>query len=66
MVYIFSASICFSITHVTGRTWLDNVDCSNADRFEDCRHSGWGVENCGYTEDIGLFCDPGPVGNDSL
>jgi deleted-in-malignant-brain-tumors protein 1 len=45
-----------------GPIWLDNVDCSSADRFEDCTHNGWGVHDCGVSENIGLVCNPGPSG----
>ncbi|CAI8040608.1 Soluble scavenger receptor cysteine-rich domain-containing protein SSC5D [Geodia barretti] len=38
---------------------LDNIDCSNADRFEDCIHRGWGVHDCSLSESIGLICNPG-------
>ena len=41
---------------------LDDVDCSNADRFEDCYHRGWGVHNCFARDSIGLVCNPGPDG----
>ena len=47
---------------LAGPTWLDNVDCSLADRFEDCSHSGWGVHNCAPSESVGLICNPGPSG----
>lgn len=44
----------------TDPMWLDDVDCSNADRFQDCTHRGWGIHNCFSTFDgIGLICNPG-------
>ena len=50
------------IYSLAGPIWLDNVDCSLADRFEDCTHPGWGVHNCVHSEDIGLICNPGSTG----
>ena len=47
---------------LAGPIWLDNLDCSAADRFEDCTHPGWGVHNCGHSEDVGLICNPGSKG----
>ena len=41
---------------------LDDLDCSLADRFEDCTHRGWGVHNCIISESVGVICNPGPSG----
>lgn len=42
--------------------WLDDVDCTgDEDRFEDCRHSGLGVENCRPSDNVGLICVPGNI-----
>ena len=44
----------------SGRIWLDDVVCSgNENSIVNCRHRGWGVENCGHSEDIGLACFTG-------
>ena len=54
------------ITHFpiidTAPILLDNIDCSNADRFEDCIHRGWGVHDCSLSESVGLICNPGTSG----
>eukprot|EP00521_Asterionellopsis_glacialis_P013350 CAMPEP_0195305918 /NCGR_PEP_ID=MMETSP0707-20130614/36937_1 /TAXON_ID=33640 /ORGANISM="Asterionellopsis glacialis, Strain CCMP134" /LENGTH=531 /DNA_ID=CAMNT_0040370127 /DNA_START=69 /DNA_END=1661 /DNA_ORIENTATION=- len=37
--------------------WLDNVECSgNEASLPACPNSGWGEENCGHSEDVGIFC----------
>ena len=42
---------------------LDDLDCRNVERFEDCTHRGWGSHNCGfYSDTVGLICNPGISG----
>lgn len=41
----------------TGKTWLDDLACTGREnRLADCPNPGWGVENCGHGEDVGIEC----------
>jgi len=41
----------------SGPIWLDDVFCSGNERsIVGCVHNGWGVENCGHSEDASVFC----------
>ena len=43
--------------HGTGQIWLDDVNCvGNETLISQCRHRGWGIENCGHHEDAGAVC----------
>ena len=40
-----------------GQIWLDNVRCQGQESATvNCQHAGWGVENCGYSEDASAIC----------
>jgi len=41
----------------TGQIWLDDLDCTGYETdLGKCRHSDWGVHNCGHSEDVSITC----------
>ena len=41
----------------TGQIWLDNVNCVGTEsRLVDCPDNGFGIHNCGHSEDAGVTC----------
>ena len=41
----------------SGQIWLDDVGCSGSESsIINCQHRGWGVENCGHSEDASVIC----------
>ncbi|GMI37144.1 hypothetical protein TeGR_g14787, partial [Tetraparma gracilis] len=41
-----------------GSIWLDDLGCSGSETNlgTDCSHRGWGSEDCGHSEDVGVSC----------
>ena len=43
--------------HGRGSILLDEVACTGSEtRISECSHNGWGLHDCGHTEDAGVRC----------
>ena len=41
----------------SGQIWLDNVGCLGSEAsIVDCPRPGWGLHNCGHSEDAAVIC----------
>jgi hypothetical protein len=51
-----SASAIESFGGGSGPIFLDNVNCDGQLYAHACTHNGWGSNNCGHSEDVGICC----------
>ena len=46
----------------SGSIWLDDLNCQGDEKFVvNCTHNGWGINNCGHTEDVSVVCEDGTL-----
>ncbi|KAM8776778.1 scavenger receptor cysteine-rich type 1 protein M130 isoform 1-T1 [Rhynchonycteris naso] len=44
----------------SGRIWMDRISCQgNESAIWDCKHNGWGKQNCTHQQDAGVTCSDG-------
>ncbi|KAH3725447.1 hypothetical protein DPMN_051291 [Dreissena polymorpha] len=50
-------------TEGSGKIWLDDVTCTGTESsIVNCKHSGWGYNNCGHLQDVGVLCGDAECG----
>ena len=44
----------------TGQILMDEVECVGTETsLVNCRFKGWGINDCGHSEDAAVICQPG-------
>ena len=59
---VFQPAFEYDVVSDDVSIWLDNLKCRGTENsLMECRHRGWGLNNCGHYEDVGVVCK-----NDSI
>ena len=59
-----SNSSLFGAGTSSQRIWVHDVVCSGSEsRLIDCSHAGIGLDNCDHSEDVGITCTYGELGD---
>ena len=54
--YFYAAS-AYDVVGDDVNIWLDNLKCrGDENSLMECRPRGWGINNCGHNEDVGVVC----------
>ena len=49
--------ISYTYYRTKGPIWLNDLRCSGFEEdLSQCQHDGWGVHNCGHSEDVWISC----------
>ena len=63
VICFYSSGASFEAASVygeaSGTIWLDDLVCTGSETsITQCQFNGWGVHNCGHSEDVAITCSP--------
>ncbi|XP_078314195.1 scavenger receptor cysteine-rich domain-containing group B protein-like [Crassostrea virginica] len=65
VICFYSSGASFEAASVygeaSGTIWLDDLVCTGSETsITQCQSNGWGVHNCGHSEDVAISCSSAP------